>query len=576
MRNHEGSNATGQRDQCPKCQDGSCDNRVWYDDGHAYCFACSTYFPGEGQEPVVSAPKEDVEWNPIIGACKALPHRRISDDTARLFGYRTANVNGKSCEVANYYKDGQLMGQKIRATEDKTFIWRGNASGIPLFGQNLWKSGGRKIVITEGEIDAMSIAEVQDRKWPVVSVPSGAAGAVKAIQNNYEFVSSFKEVVICFDMDEAGQAAAKKVAEILPAGKVSIVSLPRKDANDMLVHNDSSGLLTALWNAKGYRPDGILHVREVQSTTTSRDQEVWPFPWDCLTEYLIGQRSQEISMWTSGTGSGKSTIIRELVADHLNHGRTVGMLMLEESPEETMDDLISLQLGKPVRRIRSLRALNQLKASMGQELVEFEDNLSDDEYEDAKAQLQSRDLYIYDSFGMTATDNIVSQVDYMASALGCDVVILDHITAAVTNIMAADNKTKGEREAIDEAMHNLRGIVTRTGVHLDVISQLRKPSTGKKGYEEGARITIGDLRGSGALSSVPNTVIAMERDRQAADPRAANTSVIRILKNRFTGKTGVATALYYDYTTGRLAPTDFAVDGSGEVQIGEPEESYGF
>ena len=273
-------------------------------------------------------------------------------------------------------------------------------------------------------------------------------------------------------------------------------------------------------------------------------------------------------MWTSGTGSGKSTIIRELVADHLDHGRTVGMLMLEESPEETMDDIISLKLGKPVRRIRALRALNKLKASLGQELVGFlegcpiEDNLSDDEYEDAKAQLQSRDLYIYDSFGMTATDNIVSQVDYLASALGCDVVILDHITAAVTNIMSSDNKAKGEREAIDEVMLNLRGIVTRTGVHLDIISQLRKPSTGK-GYEEGARITLGDLRGSGALGSVPNTVIAMERDRQSLCSVQANTSFIRILKNRFSGKTGIATALHYTHSTGKLEPIGWHLDDKG-------------
>ena len=557
MRNHEGSVATGVRDQCPTCQDSSGDNRVWYDDGHAYCFACSTHFKGDSDTVTTTTtpPPVSDDWRPVSGAVTALPHRRISEATARFFGYQSCNLNGRRCEIANYTKDGVVVAQKIRAVEDKTFLWRGTASNSTLFGQELWK-GGKRLVITEGEIDAMSIAEAQDCRWPVVSLPSGAAGAVKAIKANYDFVTKFQEIVLCFDMDDAGQKAAHAVAEILPAGRVFIANLPRKDANEMLTEGESAALLTAMWNAKGFRPDGILHAREIQSSGMSDNQQVWPFPWNDLTSFLIGQRSSEITMWTSGTGSGKSTIIRELVSHHLDAGRTVGMIMLEESPEETLDDLISLRLGKPVRRIRSLRALNQLKASMGEPPVEFEDNLSDEEYLDVRRYIQDKNLYIYDSFGLAATENIVSQVDYMASALDCDVVILDHITAAVAGMMAGENTGRGEREAIDEAMHRLRSIVTKTGCHIDIISQLRKPSTGK-GYEEGARITLGDLRGSGALGSVPNTVIAMERDRQHEDPVTANTSVIRVLKNRFTGKTGVACHLYYNYEDGKLVPVSF-------------------
>ena len=323
----------------------------------------------------------------------------------------------------------------------------------------------------------------------------------------------------------------------------------------MLKANDSAGLLSALWNAKGFRPDGILHAREIEDTTVTKDLRVWPFPWEVLTNFLIGQRSGEITMWTSGAGSGKSTIVRELVNHHIEAGRTVGMIMLEESPEETLNDIISLRMAKNVKVIRSLRALNKLKESMGEPLVEFEDNLSDEDYHETRRTIQEQALYIYDSFGLSAADNLVSQVDYMASALGCDVIILDHITAAVTGMMTDDKASKGEREAIDETMHRLRSIVTRTGSHIDIISQLRKPSTGK-GYEEGARITLGDLRGSGALGSVPNTVIAMERNRQDEDPVKANTSTIRVLKNRFTGKTGVACALYYDRETCRLVPVE--------------------
>ena len=573
MREHEGSDATGIKQACEKCQangaDNSGDNKIMYSDGHGYCFACTSYFPGDGQAALAPAEgNEDVEWAPIQGQVRGLPHRRISEQTAQLFGYRTAKVNGKIVEVANYWQDGTMQAQHVRFTEAKDFIWRGASKGCQLFGQHLWRNNGRRIVITEGEIDAMSIAEAQDRKWPVVSLPGGSAGAAKAIRNNYEFLAGYKEIILCFDQDDAGKKAAQMCASILPPGKVKIAALPRKDANEMLINAETAGLLTALWEAQAFRPDGILHASEIKVSSDLEDRATWPLPWDNLNEYLIGQRAGEITMWTSGTGSGKSTIVRELVMDHLKAGRSVGMLMLEESPEETMDDLISLELNIPVRRIRAKRALNRLRKMQGKDLLDFEDNLTEEMYLDARSTIACKELYVYDSFGMASSDNIVGQVDYMATALGCDVVILDHITAAVANVMAGDGPGKGEREAIDEAMHKLRGVVTKTGVHLDIISQLRKPSGGV-GYEEGARIRTADLRGSGSLSSVPNTIIAMERNRQAPSDIVANTSILRVLKNRYGGDTGVADALYYNRETGMLQPQAFEVDGDGDVTFGE-------
>jgi twinkle protein len=99
-------------------------------------------------------------------------------------------------------------------------------------------------------------------------------------------------------------------------------------------------------------------------------------------------------------------------------------------------------------------------------------------------------------------------------------------------------------------------------VHVDIVSQLKKTD---KAYEEGDRITLQDLRGSGALSSVPNTVVALERDRQNADETIANTTLIRVLKNRLTGRAGIATALFYDRKTGRMKEVGFAIDDGGQV-----------
>ena len=55
-------------------------------------------------------------------------------------------------------------------------MWRGDTANPTLWGQHLWKSAkGKRLVITEGEIDCMTVGQLLETKWPVVSLPNGAA-----------------------------------------------------------------------------------------------------------------------------------------------------------------------------------------------------------------------------------------------------------------------------------------------------------------------------------------------------------------------------------------------------------------
>lgn len=555
---------------CPKCKatggDKHNDNLAEYENNY-YCFKCQHFIPKEGhtmqEEPLV---KKD--WKPIVGSTVELAHRRVEEKACRMYGYQTALVNGKTVEIANYYKDGVLTGQHLRGP-NKQFAWKGETKGVELFGQHLWKGNNKRLIITEGEIDCLTVAQLMGYTWAVVSLPNGAASAVKSIKDNLEFVSSYNEIVLCFDMDDPGQKAALEVAEILPPGKCKIAKLPFKDANECLANNQGKAVVTALWEAQPYSPDEILHVSQIINTMEELDSvRVYPFPFDTLSEYLIGQRSGEITLWASGTGSGKSTILRELMMHHLDEGRSVGAIMLEESPQETMDDMISLIINKPVRAIRASRMMNELRVKLGKNPINMTilDNLSDTEYHNAKTHLGKTNFYIYDHLGNNAMSNLLARMEYMAVSLKVDVIILDHITAAAAGLIGIGDKDidggNSERIIIDNLMKELRALAVRTGVHVDIVSQLKKTD---KAYEEGDRITLQDLRGSGALASVPNTVVALERDRQNADERVANTTIVRVLKNRLTGRAGIATALYYDHNTGRLSEIGFASNDDGEL-----------
>lgn len=509
-----------------------------------------------------AAPKS---WKPIIGRVKELPHRNIGEDTTRLFDYRTAKVDGQIIEVANYRRDGKLVGQKLRYP-DKQFRTLGNMRDAPLFGQHLCRNGGKYLTVTEGEIDALSASQMQGNKWPVVSLPNGASGAVDAFRRNLEFLNSFEAVKICFDNDEPGQLAALECAKLLVPGKAQIVHLPLKDANEHLVQNESESYVSAWWNAETYRPDGLVAAKDVDLSRSKSFEQIWEYPWPALTKALYGRKAPELVMHASGSGMGKSTVNRELIKHALEQGERVGVMMLEESVEDTIHHLMALELNKPIRKILAARAVNAKLAAQGKPTIDFgiEDNLTDDEYQGAKdALLRSGKLILLDHWGSLDSEDLILKLNHMATGEGCSQIFIDHISILVSGMDSGN-----ERKDIDLLMTRLRGFVQQTHVHVDAVCHLTKP----KGtpFEEGGQISLRDFRGSGALYQLADTCLAYERNQQHNDRAIANTVVVRSLKDRFGGFTGIAGALRFDSGTGRLREIEWTQDReSGEIQFAD-------
>jgi len=176
---------------CNNC--GSSDANSVYDDGHSYCFSCNTTTRGND---LTQPAKEKTSSEFISGTAVPLVKRKIDLDTARKFNYQTGAWFGRPVQIANYYdKDKNLVAQKLR-NPDKTFQWLGDAKKSGLFGQHLWRDKGKMIIITEGEIDCLSVSRINQNKFPVVSVKSGAQGAKKDIQRELEFLEGFDSVVL--------------------------------------------------------------------------------------------------------------------------------------------------------------------------------------------------------------------------------------------------------------------------------------------------------------------------------------------------------------------------------------------
>ena len=156
----------------------------------------------------------DRDWTPLFGELRDLDKRRIRSKTCEKYGYRIAKWRDQTVQVADYHdKHGQLVAQKVRFP-NKDFTVLGDISQATLYGQRLWRDGGRKLVVTEGEIDCLTVSQLQDDRWPVVSIPQGAQQGKKFCQQNLEFLESYDEVVFLFDNDEPGNKAARELSLI--------------------------------------------------------------------------------------------------------------------------------------------------------------------------------------------------------------------------------------------------------------------------------------------------------------------------------------------------------------------------
>ena len=510
---------------CENC--GSRDNLANYEN-HTYCFGCHKHQRTNGDLPEIT--KEIKNTNMITGFIEPLIKRGINEETCRVFNYEQGEYNGKPCHIANYYdKNYDKVAQKLRFA-DKSFKWIGDTDKITLFGQNLWRDGGRTLVITEGEIDAMSVSLVNNNKYPVVSIPSGTASAKKYIKREMEWISKFEKIILMMDNDIAGNKASLECASLLPVKKVFISKLQGKDANELLQAGKKTKIVDAIFEAKAFTPQGIIEGTETKDLLLNDVYaETIPYHWNGLNEKLSGIRLGELNLLCAGSGTGKSQVCREIAYDLVKNKHKVGYIALEESVKRSVRGIVSVGLNK-------LMHIPEVKKNIPEEEILKEWNKIKDY------------ICFYDHWGSASSDDLLNKIRYMVKGLDCKVIFLDHISIVISGLAEGD-----ERRLIDNTMTQLRQLVEELNIAMFVVSHLKRPEG--KGHEEGTQTSLSHLRGSASLGQLSDAVIGFERNQQSETQ--ANVLTCRVLKNRFSGDTGIATTLIYNKDTGRLSEGNF-------------------
>ena len=530
------------REPCPKC--GSDDNLARYSDGHAYCFGatCDHYEPPEGQDSDRSEKPATRERNSnlIDGTYSALKARKLSEETARRYNYQIGLFNGQPAQLAGYCDaKGNVTAQKLRFADKKEGMpWVGDKKNVGLFGSQLFGKG-KRIVITEGEIDAMTVYQAQGSKWPAVSLINGADGARKDIAKNLEYLGNFEEIVLMFDEDEPGREAVEAAAEVLTGHNVLVASLPRKDANECWVNGEQDKIVQAIWNAKPYSPPSVVHGEDIWTRLKNRPVVTSiPFPlWmPEMNRKVLGIRLGELDTWTSGSGMGKTTMIKQLQAHIFRETEyNQAIIHLEEPLEDTAESLLGVFMEKRM-------TLPDVRDS----ITEEELRLNFEKYFLAKDANGNSRIYLHDAFGSMGSDeNLMNRIRYYAHACDCKVIWIDHLSILVSD-MGEDGD---ERRRIDALMHNLKTLTVELGIYIGLISHLKKAG-GNTSFEEGAAPSLDDLRGSGGIKQLSNSVYAISRNQQAETEAARNTAQVHVLKSRYTGDTGPADFIYFQKETG--------------------------
>ena len=297
----------------------------------------------------------------------------------------------------------------------------------------------------------------------------------------------------------------------------------------MILANKVKELTDCIWSSKAYRPDGIILGADIWNDIQTEDNYVTAqYPFECLNTKTHGLRKGELVTVTAGSGVGKSSFCRHVALSLLEQKYSVGYIALEESVKRSALGIMGVHLKKPLHLTREGIDEKQLHTTF-------------------TSTIGNGKFYLYNHFGASAADNLLSKIRYLAKACNVDWVILDHLHMALSAL--GDEHTNDERKLIDYFVSKLRTLVEETGIGLILVSHLRRSTEGDKGFEDGKQVTLSSLRGSQSIAQLSDMVLSMSRDLKAEN----NIAKLQILKNRFSGETGNACSLHYDLATGCLA-----------------------
>jgi len=378
-----------------------------------------------------------------------------------------------------YYSQGLEFVKylKINRTDAKKQMYVEKDCKPILFGWQAIPNTTREITICEGEIDAMTLSQFG---IPALSVPLGAGTGSKNdwITHEFDKLAHFDKIYICMDNDDAGQLAAKEIAERLGYHRCPIVQLPFKDANECLQNGlNSEDIHYFFESALTIDPEELKKASLYRDLTkevfTPRVGEFVGYEplWE-LSRGKVLFRPNELSIWTGINGHGKSQFLGEIILQMITQGAKVCIASMELKPE-------------------------RLLARMCRQATAMRDPSED--YLDAVFEAWDDHLWLFELVGTAKSKRLLEVFSYARQRYGIDVFVIDSF---LTLDIAGDDYN-GQKQFIEQ----LRDFKNTHNCQIHIVMHPRKA------LDESIVPNKLDIKGSGDITDLADNCFTIWRDK---------------------------------------------------------------
>ena len=431
--------------------------------------------------------------------------------------------NGQANTVQfNYYHNGELVNTKFR-TGDKCFKL---VSGAELLPYNIDSIKGQKeCIITEGEMDALSLYECG--RHDVISVPNGANANLDYLDNYIEEYFEDKETIyIASDTDTKGVLLRDELLRRFGVERCRVLEYGEgcKDANEHLMKFGCESLLQCIASAPEIKVEGVFTVSDFEQSLDALFENGWQkgvtIGHDNF-DRLCSFETKRLCIVTGIPGSGKSEFIDE-IAERLN--MRYGWRFAYFSPENAP---LAYHASKLIEKFTGKR-FNRQSLTFG-------------EYKQVKEHIE-QDFYFIAPTDNYRVDNILEKAKYLVRRRGIKALVIDPY-----NRLESEQGTRNETQYISELLDKLTNFAQRNDILIILMAHPTKQPRNKDGVIEAP--TLYDISGSANFFNKADFGIVVHRNR------TENTVEVHVQKVKFRHLGECGTALFkYNLNNGRYTP----------------------
>ena len=403
-----------------------------------------------------------------------------------------------------YFKAGKIVNIKYRTLDKK--MWQEKEAEPALYNRD--NCSGAQLIITEGEFDTIAFAHYD---LDAVSVPSGASDT-RWIEHEWEYLQQFKSIYLAVDQDEAGQKAANKMATRLGKWRCYRVRLPYKDANDCLKNDvPAEAIMQCFADAADFTPVNLVRVESYLEDVTRLFEDTGALNgistgWEALNKILRGWRDEEMTVWSGRNGSGKSTILNQVI---LNNARS-----------QIRSCIVSLEM--PVVRLLRWMIIQHYGFP----------NPSKDGIKKAVTYLNEY-VFFVNLIGEAIPEEILNCFEFAARKYGVKQFFVD-------SLMRISIDLRNELASQKEFCSHLLEFANEHKAHVHLVAHPRKGRTDEQMPDKV------DIAGTGDITNLAHNVITMsrvgEREKQNMISKGIDElfdATVMVKKNREWGDEGV-------------------------------------